>query len=342
MKRLILTALAAGVCLGAASAAETDSIVKPSLRVRAEARMDYNNTWIDGDVDHAGSGFNVNGVNVILDGNLNNHFSYALKERLDKVIAGGNLLDATSWVYLNYRPTDQWEFSAGKQVVAIGGYEYDRSPINIYFASVYWNNIACYQLAVNAGYKFGANDKLMFQASQSPFHTSANKDMYSYNLQWNGHHGIWSSIWSLNLAEYKPGHFINYIALGNRFDVDAFSLELDFMNRATRHHTFLFKDCSVMADAGVQATKWLRPFAKYTYDVNKNNYGDLSVVPGTELNTIGAGFEAWPLLKNNMQVKLFADMCYSWGKNPAQNALMVGKRLWLDVGVMWSMTLCDI
>lgn len=342
MKHLITMSLMVAAGLLPLSAAENDSVVRPSLKVRAEARMDYNNAWIDGKVDHSESGFNMNGVNIYLDGNLNRHFSYALKERIDKIIDKGNLLDATPWVYLTYRPDDNWEFSAGKEVVCIGGFEYDRSPINIYFASVYWNNIACYQLGVSAAYRFGANDKLTLQAVQSPFHTSEARDIYGYNLQWNGRHGIWTSIWSLNMSEYARGHFINYISLGNRFDIDAFSLELDFMNRATRHHTFLFSDCSVMADAGVQATKWLRPFAKYTYDVNKKNHGDLCVVPGTELNTLGAGFQAWPLRKNNMEVKLHADACYSWGKNPAAGALMVGKRWWLDLGVTWSMTLCDI
>lgn len=341
MKRILLSAALAAMVMPAV-AQDNDSVVKPSVKVRAEARVDYQYTDIDGSTDKSNSGFAANSLAIMLDGDFNKHFSYSLKHRLDRTIKDAKFMDATNWVYITYRPDDHWQFSAGKQVVSIGGFEYDRSPSDIYFASVFWNNVNCYQLGVSAGYNFSPNDAVIFQVVQSPFHSTGNRDMYGYNLQWNGHHGIWSSQYSLNLSEYAKGRYINYISLGNKFSIDRFTLELDFMNRATRHHTFFFKDCSVMADAGVQATDWLRPFAKYTYDVNKDNYGDLTVTPGTELNTIGAGVEGWPLLKKNMQVKLFAVACYSWGNNTSPDALMVGKRFWLDIGVKWSMTLCDV
>ncbi len=57
---------------------------------------------------------------------------------------------------------------------------------------------------------------------------------------------------------------------------------------------------------------------------------------------MGGGFEAWPLMKNNMEVRLHADVCYSWGKNGNTYGVMTDKRLWLNLGVTWSMTLCDI
>lgn len=340
MKKIITATLFAAAA-SAAFPAANDSVVKPSIKVSAEARMDYNYTAIDKHTDNSGSGFNANSVSLLLDGNLNRHFSYAFKHRFDKSVKDGNFLDATSWINLTYRPDDHWSFTAGKQVVAIGGFEYDRNPSDVYFASVFWNNIACYQLGVNARYDFSPADAVFFQVVQSPFHTSLERNMYAYNLQWNGNHGIWHTQYSLNLSQYHTGHYISYISLGNRFTIDRFNLELDLMNRAARHQTFFFKDCSIMADAAYRATDWLRPFAKFTYDVNKENYADLTVVPGTELKTIGAGIEGWPLLKDNMQVKVFAAACYSWGKNGAPEALMCNKRFWLDIGVKWSMTIFD-
>ncbi len=341
MKKLTTTAVALAAALAPVAAQEADSLdVKPSLRVRAEVRADFQQQWDDGELNRPESGFKGKYLNIYLDGNLNRHFSYAIKHRLDKSATKHDFFEATPWAYSTYRPINEVEISAGKQVVCIGGYEYDRSPADIFFASEYWNNISCYQFGVSAAYNFG-KDKITFQVVQSPFHMSDNGNMYAYNIQWNGHHGPWQTIWSVNLSEYARGHYIPYISLGNKFNFNPFTLELDIMNRPSRHTSFL-SDCSIMADAGVYATRWLRPFAKFTYDVNRDNYGDLCVLPGTEIKTVGGGFEAWPLLKKNMEVRLHADLCYSWGKNGNPYGVMTDKRLWLNLGVTWSMTLCDI
>lgn len=55
---------------------------------------------------------------------------------------------------------------------------------------------------------------------------------------WNGSHGFFDAIYSVNMMEYLPGRFINYISLGNKFTFDKVALELDVMNRASSHQTF--------------------------------------------------------------------------------------------------------
>ena len=49
---------------------------------------------------------------------------------------------------------------------------------------------------------------------------------------WNGSHGCFDSIWSLNMIEYLPGKFINYLALGNHFSLGKLTVFADFMNRS--------------------------------------------------------------------------------------------------------------
>lgn len=341
MNRLIYTAVLGAMSLTAIAQSTGEAETLPSLKLKAETRVDFNQQWDDSELIDSESGFKAKYLNLIMSGDLNNHFSYSWKQRLDKAALKSNFFEATPWVYLTYHPTENLEFSAGKQVVCIGGYEYDRSPINVYFASEFWHNISCYQLGVSGAY-VTPTDRFTAQINQSPFHTSGNSNMYAYNLEWRGHHGIWQTIWSVNLVEATPGRYINYIALGNTFTISDFSLELDVMNRASRHSTFMLRDCSLMADAGYNVTHWLRPFAKYTYDVNHQNTADLCVLPGTEINTAGAGVEVWPLRKNNMDVRLHADMCYSWGHNSGPMQAMTDKRLWLNVGIKWSMILCDV
>ena len=217
-------------------------------------------------------------------------FSYSYRQRLNKAHSDQSFFDATDWLYLTYRPDEHWGLSVGKQVVGIGGYEYDRAPIDLYFCSEYWNNIPCYQMGISADYTFNRKkDKVMFQLCQSPFRAKAD-DMYSYNLMWYGSHGWFNTIYSVNMIEYQPDKYINYIALGHHLDFGKTALELDFMNRAADHQTYFFKNCSVMGELSYRPSESFNLFGKVTYDVNRTQVkADYCVHPGTELTHVGGG-----------------------------------------------------
>ncbi len=215
------------------------------LHLLLEARGDYQRTYVDKEAIKDDCGFKGKYLNVILTGDITPQVSYAYRQRLNKIHKNSSFFDATDWLYLNYQATQHLSFSGGKQVVGIGGYEYDRAPINLYFCSEFWNNIPCYQWGVSASYAITKNDKLTFQFCESPFRSFyEHADMYAYNLMWNGSHGIWNTIWSINMLEWQGGKFINYISLGNEFRLARnATLQLDYLNRAVSHQTFLFKDC---------------------------------------------------------------------------------------------------
>ena len=137
-------------------------------------------------------------------------------------------------------------------------------------------NSACYQwgvvgeLATNSG-----NDVFSAQICQSPYQkvyeNKAGKaaEMYAYNVLWNGRHGIWETFWSVNMSEYAPHKFINYISLGNKFHfTNNLQLELDYWNRAASGQGFIGKDCSVIGQLSYQPTEKLNVFAKASYEVN--------------------------------------------------------------------------
>lgn len=167
--------------------------------------------------------------------------------------------------------------------------------------------------------------------------------MYSYNLMWNGSHGCFSSIYTANLVEYAPGLFINYLALGNKFTFDKVALELDWMNRASSHQTFLFKDMSVMAELQYSPCDKWKIFGKYTYDVNKSGTGaDVTVLNGTELNMAGAGVEFMPFINMKHVLRFHAIGFYSWGKNANTADVMQNKTFTFAAGVTWYMNLLSL
>lgn len=343
---VMIASLAAMPSLAAAEEApaprlqdNSNPVTSEILRLDVEARFDYQYVTRDGDSDDAASGFEGKYLVMRLDGMIAPGLTYSWRQRFNK---DASFFNATDWVYLNYA-TGRWNFQAGKEVVAIGGYEYDRAPIDLYGCSVFWNNIPCYAFGVSAGYGITDNDRLTFQVTESPFAYSGNRNMYGYNLMWNGSHGFFDAIYSANLMEYAKGHYISYLALGNKFSFNKVWLELDFMNRAASHQTFLFKDCSVMAELSYSPDSRWRIYGKYTYDVNKTGTGaDLVVADGTELNMAGAGFEFFPLMKKRHRLRLHAGLYYSWGKNGNPDNLMQSKTMYATAGLTWDMNLLNI
>lgn len=311
------------------------------ISLQAEARIDYQREYIDGNAIHDGSGFKGKYLNIKADAKLTNNLSVSYRQRLNKNHADQSFFDATDWLYINWRAADNVELSAGKQVVGIGGYEYDRAPIDLYVCSEYWNNIPCYQLGVSASYVMNSGkDRLTAQFCESPFSRTKsvagfgidnNTDMYAYNLMWNGSHGFLSTIWSVNLLEYQPGKMISYIALGNRFNLGKVAVELDLMNRAVKGHTVFLKDCSVMGEVSFRPNKKLNLFAKATYDVNNtDHFGDFCVLPGTEMTMVSGGVEYFPL-KQSQNLRLHLVGSHSFGQNPF--GTVPDKQTYIDAGM---------
>ena len=310
------------------------------FNLQVEARIDYQRDYMDGDLRKDASGFEGKYLNIQADGSLATGLTYSYRQRLNKAHSSQSFWDATDWLYLDYRASKHWSISAGKQVVAIGGMEYDRSPINLYFCSEFWNNIPCYRMGVSATYHFNeGRDKLTAQLCESPFR-GEDEDTYAYNLLWAGSHGALSTLYSANLIEYRPGHYLTYLTLGHRITAGQVSLELDFMNRATSHQAYWLKDCSLMAELSYKPSAHVNLFGKLSYDVNNTSHaGDYCVMPGTELTRIGAGVEYFPLAKGDKRLRLHAFGCHTWGRNGNAAGVLQDKQTLLDVGVTWRMNL---
>lgn len=327
MKKTLLTGLLA-LCFA------TGWAQSKKINLRIEGRIDAQSEKVDDTKIEENCGFKGKYLNIRMDGELGQGFSYSYRQRLNKAHKDQSYFDATDWLTLTYT-TGNWSFSGGKQVVGIGGYEYDTAPIDIYYYSEYCSQIACYQMGVSAAYTTDSgSDKFMVQYSQSPFRANAS-DMYAYNFMWCGSHGWFNTLYSANMIEYMPGKFISYIALGNKFNVGDFSLELDIMNRATDSHTFFGKDMSIMSKLSWSPSEQLTFFGKATYDVNKSGSGaDYCVVSGTEITRVGAGWEYFPM-KGSKDVRLHLNFHYTFGSNGNSAGALIDKQSIVDVGGTW-------
>ena len=252
-------------------------------------------------------------LNFIIKGDINKYFSYNFRYRLNKLTKLTDFFEATDFAYLTCQFNKNWSVTAGKLVVGVGGFEYDKAPIDVFFWSGYELGIpSCYEFGIQGKYTTsdGKND-IVLQVTNSPF-TSATyrfENKYAYNLVWYGNYKYFQSIYSLNFMEYAQNKFINYIALGNKLNINTVSIELDYMNRYCGRGDF-FNDFSIIGKI-IYTHKYFDVYLKGGYDYNMSQSEtdteimDLTVKPGTKYAFYGAGINYYPI-KDNKDVRIHA------------------------------------
>ncbi len=271
-------------------------------------------------------GFAGKYMNLVLGGQLGDKVSYSFRYRLVSNNSDPKeFFKATDIITLDYKINRNWSINAGKQVVGIGGYEYDVAPISIFYASAFWNNCTAYQFGVSTSYLTdNSKHKFSFQFQNSPFSTQAFDSIFAYNFMWYGNisENI-STISSVNFIEYEKGRYINYIAIGAKVNLGKLTLEMDWMNRASSLQENFFSDYSVILNAIYKVNDSFSIFSKSGYDQNlaqeelpdpAMNYTmayDRVVLPGTKYHFYGLGAEFYPLKKNRNDLRLH----FFWAAN---------------------------
>lgn len=239
---------------------------------------------IDGFAEQHNYGFRGDYFNFLLGGDIGDHFSYFLRQRIVPVKGYTEFFDNTDFLYLEYKFNKQWSLRMGKQAIFVGGFEYDAPPIDVYYYTHYWGHFPCFLLGMSAAYtdKSGKN-KIGFNIANSPYVKSAPYlDYYesntwkltgllSYNLYWSGKFGPFHALYSVNFMEYQRGKFINFIVLGNKLSFDKWSIYADYINRAAGFKNF-FQDFSVVSRLDWHVSPSVNLFAKGGYEQNFANY----------------------------------------------------------------------
>ncbi len=325
---ILICAIFAQVSVYAQQVKKEDS----SIRVKVEARF-------DGEITSGQSGFAGRYMWLAADGRINENFSYNFRHRL-YLDAGSPraFFNATDWANVTWHANEKFSVTAGKQMVCIGTIEYDYSPMDVLIASYFWNHVNPFQIGVNIGYAPDKNNKFYAQVTNSPFSTKAMEGIFAYNVMWYGNVTDWfSTIYSVNFMEYEKGHFINYIALGNKIKpVEGLAIDLDYMNRYAGKGTAFFKDFSLHGKVAVDVSPSVALFAKGGYDMNKAQQAgvdfiyDRYVQPGVDLGFYGAGVEYYPIKKDRHSLRLHAFWCSSTA-DPVPHTFNVGLKWQMKV-----------
>lgn len=306
-----------------------------------ETRVGYEGAVVGDSFNKDASGFRGSWLNMRVDGQIGDRLSYSYRQRFTKGTSRA-FFDATDWIHLDWKATDWLTLSGGKQVVAIGGYEYDRAPIDLYYCSEFWNNIACYQMGVSASFNVSESDMLLAQVCSTPMRgyimdehgNPAGNSKMAFNFMWYGTHGFYETMWSANAFQNTRDTWMYYVALGNRFNFTKWlRLDLDFMNRMSAHQG-IFSDWSIMTELSAAPADGLRVHLKYTWDFNNSDsFEDHLVIAGTDMKSISGGVEYSPVKDNRGAVKLFALAGYSFGDNTNPYGTLIDTGLNFQAGL---------
>ena len=311
-------------------------------KLSVEGRVDFD--YFNNDNSGNKSGFDGKYFNFEMKGSFLNDFSYRIRQRIDMA----DKCSKTDFMILSYHASKNFSLTAGKMPLAVGGWEYDLPPIDVYFASLFWNNFACYN--VGAQVEFHSNNKkhdIIFQITNSTFTSNKFDGMYAYNLIWYGNVGPLKTSYSINMMEQRKGEYINYIALGNDFNFGKLHLIVDFINRGFFNQSdFLFGSFSLIGEVKYAFTNKFTLMAKGGYDRNKHvndDNGDvipafdMTVTPGVEYTFAGLGFESYPY-KGNKNIRLHGFVALNDLNMPADDMLNPNSsnlELQVNLGLTW-------
>lgn len=280
-----------------------------------EARGSFHGTWED---SQFGTRLTGEFLNFHLKGNLTSHLRYRIRQRFNKPLYDPKVpLNATDILTLSWDINPKWTLETGKLPIFIGGYEWDDAPIDVYQYSGFSQNISqVYALGGRVYHYLSDQHTLLLEVSQSLL-ADGHADVWNVDLGWYGQLASWwKTIWGVNLMDDPYHHMMGYLALGNRFEVGSFALELDGMYRRSLKQKSAGVDLTVSARLNYTVGKCIL-FAKGGYDTNAaSNIDpdgipyDLIVTPGTSFLWGGAGVEYFPLKNKDIRVHALL-----WGDN---------------------------
>lgn len=299
--------------------------------------------------DTAFYGLNGKYFNLCLGGEFGKGFSYYFRQRIIANPGASSLFDNTDFLYLQYRFKERWSVRMGKEALAIGGFEYDAPPIDVFYYTSFWGNVYCFQLAGHLSYtdKEGKN-KLILQVANSPYVHYAGtgsewkQGLLGYSLMWYGTFPHFQTIYSVNFFERKRGKFVNYISLGNKLQFGWWSWYVDFQNRAFRFDRHFFDNFTVATRMDFKI-KSVNLFMKAGYDQNMIDevcIHDLSVepmdpmmLPGYGKLFYGLGIEYRPVKCPSVRLHAFVNRSLLF---PKYDGMETCGTLNGNIGITWN------
>ena len=256
MKRLlIILSLFISVALNAQNATLTsqmDSVhvlLSNFRNIKSHVNLEFagsGNAYLtEGELDEMS--FKMNRVRLEVYGNLNRQISYHFRQSFNKYsnpYSVDNISSSIEYAYIQWHPGDKFDLLAGKQYLALAGYEGYVNALLVREFSDFNNNVEVFQTGVMGIYKMTPTQHLMFQIANN--RNSSDSEMYMYGipsgvrstafpllatLNWNGWFadGAVHLMYSASAGQLAKDKNIYYLMCGNIYEKGPILAYLDVL-----------------------------------------------------------------------------------------------------------------
>ena len=180
--------------------------------------------------------FRMNRVRLEILGRLNDNLSYHFRQSYNKYsnpFSADNMSSSIEYAYIKWHHEDKFDLVAGKQFLAVAGYEGYVNGLKVREFCDFNNNVEIYQTGLMGVIKFSPAQHLMLQVTNNS--NSVNEGMYLYGLpagveptglpllataNWNGWFadGALHLMYSASAGQLAKGKNIYYLMCGNIYE----------------------------------------------------------------------------------------------------------------------------
>ena len=236
--------------------------------------------------------FKINRVRLEILGSFSKEFNWHFRQSFNKYSnphALDNLSSSIEYAYVNWKPSEKFNLTVGKQFVAMGGYEYYLNSNKVREFSEFNDYVAAYQAGVSAAFNFSPTQELVLQVTN--FRSGEDEDMYVYGrpegiakaqvpvistLNWNG----WFADKSIQLryaaswGQQAKGKNVLYLTAGNIYEKGSVTAYLDVMysRQGLDNHCIIsdMQGAVVENPVTAQNTEYLAVIADFDYRFHPN------------------------------------------------------------------------
>ena len=194
------------------------------------------------DGDDKGGSFKGRQLRLEMKGNLDDHWSYRLRYRLNKSGSqqDDNFSNNIDFMQVNYRINDRWRLTAGKKELSLGGFEFDYNPIQIIEYSDFMDALAEFHVSAQVAYTIAKGHEIQAEV----FNTNNDKADKIYegagiersrhplgiNLNWTGNmfDGRLQTLWACNYMSEAKGANTKMVLLGQKLNMEKWQLFIDY------------------------------------------------------------------------------------------------------------------
>ena len=246
MKRLFAIIFAAVSISAAAQTSDpmiayddsTKTILKNLRHIKSHINLEFaasaNAYFTGGTFDEAS--FKMNRVRLEILGRLNDQLSYHFRQSFNKYsnpYSVDNMSSSIEYANIKWHAGDRFDLVAGKQFLAVAGYEGYVNGLLVREFSDFNNNVEIYQTGLMGVIKMTPDHHLMLQVTNN--RNSADNEMYLYGLpdgleasrlpllatvNWNGWFadGALHMMYSASAGQLAKGKNIYYLMCGNIYE----------------------------------------------------------------------------------------------------------------------------